>query len=151
MKNPDRGTSLFWLAVSIVVCIASLKLGVGTPRNPGMGFLPFCASALLGILSLALFLKACIMKGTAESLTFFAGKTWRRVPLILITLAVYIALLPFTGYLLGTFLFMGFVFRLAGFQKWRWVLVSSFMTTAVTYFVFSAWLGVRFPPGILGI
>jgi hypothetical protein len=101
--------------------------------------------------SLGLFLKVCIAKGTDESPALFAGKTWGKVPLILIALAIYIALLPFAGYLLGTFLFMSFVYRLAGFQRWRWVFVSSFVTTAVTYFVFSFWLGVRFPPGILGV
>lgn len=149
MKNLDRWTSLFWLVLSIVVCIASLSLGIGTSRSPGMGFLPFCASALLGTLSLGLFVKACIKKDAAWGQKLFVAKTWKKVPLVLIALGAYVVLLPLAGYLFGTFFFMIFVLRLAGLEKWRWVLVSSAVTTGVTYFVFSVWLGVQFPRGII--
>jgi hypothetical protein len=149
VNSQDRGTSLFWLVLSVVICIASVRLGIGTPQRPGMGFLPFCASALLGILSLILLISTFREKSTAGQVSLFAGKAWKKVILVLGALAVYVSLLPLLGYLPGTFLLMAFVYRLAGFEKWRWVLVSAFLTTIVTYYVFSVWLGCQFPMGFL--
>ena len=41
MKRNDQRSSLFWLLLSIAIVIESLRLGIGTPRNPGMGFMSF--------------------------------------------------------------------------------------------------------------
>ena len=57
MKSDDRRSSLFWLCFAMFFFVGSLKLGVGTPSVPGMGFISFGTSVLLGILSIALFLK----------------------------------------------------------------------------------------------
>lgn len=149
MNKEDQGTSLFWFVLSVIVCIASVRLGIGIPQRPGMGFLPFCASALLGILSLILLISTFRKKSATSRAPLFAGKAWKKVILTLGALAAYVGLLPLLGYLPGTFLLMVFVYRLAGFEKWRWVLVSAFLTTIVTYYVFSVWLGCQFPMGFL--
>jgi hypothetical protein len=149
MKNLDRGTSLFWLVLSILGCMESLRLGIGTPHNPGMGFMAFGASVVLGILSLILFLKASLKKEEPKIEPLFAGKLWKRVILIVIALLIYSKLMPFTGYLIGTFLLMGFIFWVARVGRWWWVLVSSSLTTSVTYYVFSVWLRCQFPSGFL--
>ncbi len=151
MKNPDRGTSLFWLGLAVFAFIESLGLGIGTPRNPGMGFLSGCASALLGLLSLGLFVKSTIGKGVAGEQAVAIGRGWIRLSLVTVSLVMYVVVLPYTGYLVGTFCLMAFTFRLAGFRKLRWVFFSSFVTAAVTYFVFSFWLNCQFPTGLLGI
>lgn len=150
MKNLDRGTSFFWLVLSILVCIESLRLGIGTPRNPGMGFMAFGASVLLGILSLTLFLKTMLKKEEVRTEPLFAGKLWKRVLVVVIALMIYAKILPLAGYLIGTFLLMSFVFWMARIKKWGWVLVSSFLTTVITYYVFSVWLNCQFPEGLFG-
>jgi hypothetical protein len=150
MNNLDRRTSLFWLVLAILVCIESLRLGIGTPRNPGMGFMAFCASVLLGILSSILFLKAILKREEAKGEPLFAGKLWKRVIFVLIALLIYTKLMPLTGYLIGTFLLMSFIFWVANVKKWWWVLTSSFLTTIITYYVFSVWLKCQFPTGFLG-
>ena len=63
IRTLDQTSSLFWLLVSISVFVESLRLGIGTPQNPGMGFMTFGASGILGILSLLLFLKASFKNG----------------------------------------------------------------------------------------
>lgn len=150
MNNLDRRTSLFWLVLAILVCIGSLRLGIGTPRNPGMGFMAFGASIVLGILSLILFLKAILKREEAKGEPLFAGKLWKRVIFVLIALLIYTKLMPLTGYLIGTFLLMSFIFWVANVKKWWWVLTSSFLTTIITYYVFSVWLKCQFPAGFLG-
>lgn len=150
MKNPDRGTSLFWLGLSVLVVVQSIRLGIGTPRSPGMGFFAFCASGLLGVLSAALFVRSTIATGSTRPKAAFAGKRWGRVIAVLVATSVYAAVLPVTGYLIGTFLLMVFIFLMTGLA-WKWILASSFFSTIVTYYVFSVWLGCQFPTGILGM
>jgi putative tricarboxylic transport membrane protein len=150
MKTHDRGTSLFWLALSIAILVESFRLGIGTLRNPGMGFMAFGASGLLGVLSLILFLQTYLGAEEAKSQPLFSGTLWKRVLFVLVTLAIYARLMPELGYVISTFLLMGFLFWIVRGQKWWWVLISSFLTTMATYYVFSKWLNCQFPEGILG-
>jgi hypothetical protein len=150
MKTSDLGSSLFWLVFSISVCVESLRLGIGTLHNPGMGFWAFGASGLLVILSLSLFFQAVLRKGEAEIHSIFSGLLWKRVILVLIALLVYAKLMPVVGYLISTFLLMSFLFWIVRGQKWWWVLVFSFLSTLITYLVFSVWLKGQYPEGLLG-
>jgi hypothetical protein len=150
MNIYDRGSSLFWLFFSVFVFIESLRLGVGTLRNPGMGFLAFGASGLLGILSLILLLQAICKKAEIRIQPIFAGILWIRVIFILVALLIYSQVLPFGGYLVTTFFLMGSLFWIVEQQKIGRSLILSFLTTLITYFVFSKWLNCQFPNGLLG-
>lgn len=150
MKTYDQWTSLFWLVLSVVVCIESLRLGIGTIRNPGMGFMPFGTSGLLGILSVCLFVQTIVRKDRSEIKSIFLGTLWKRVILVLIALLIYSRLLPLTGYLISTFLVMSFLFWIVKGQRWWWVVFSSILSTISTYYFFSKWLGCQFPEGPFG-
>lgn len=152
IETYDRETSLFWLVISISFCIESLRLGIGTFGNPGMGFMAFGASGLLGILSMTLFLLDSLKKEKAKIEPLFAGKLWKKVLLVLTATLIYARLMPMAGYLISTFILMSFLFWIVkGRQKWWWVLVLSFITTVITYYVFSKWLGCQFPEGLFGL
>jgi hypothetical protein len=151
MKPYDRGSSLFWLFLSILVLIESLRLGIGTPRNPGMGFMAFGASGLLGILSLTLFLRTFMKRGLSQAGSLFAGTLWKRVILVLIALLIYARLMPVAGYLISTFLLMSFLYWIVRGQRWWWVLASSFLTTFISYYLFSKLLNCQFPDGLFGL
>jgi len=150
MKTYDRGSSLFCLAFSLIVLIESLRLGTGTLQDPGMGFMAFGSSGLLGILSLVLFLQTVFKSEKSKTEPLFSGYLWKRVLFVLIALLIYAKLMPVVGYLIGTFLLMSLLFWIVRGQKWWWVLVSSFLTTFATYYVFSIWLNCQFPEGLLG-
>jgi hypothetical protein len=111
----------------------------------------FGASGLLGIFSLMLFLKTFLKKGEEKTEPLFAGTLWGRVIIILIALLIYAKVMPLAGYLVSTFLLMTFLYWLARGQRWWWVLVSSFLTTTLTYFVFSKCLNLQFPIGFFGL
>jgi len=150
MKTLDQTSSLFWLLVSVSVFIESLRLGIGTLHNPGMGFFTFGASGVLGILSLILFLQASLRKKEIKTAPFFAGPLWKRILLVLIVLILYSRLMPVLGYLISTFLLMTFLFLILERKKIVFVVVSSTLITIVTYIVFSKWLNCQFPDGLLG-
>jgi putative tricarboxylic transport membrane protein len=151
MKIYDYWSSLFWLMLSIAVCAESLRLGIGTLGNPGMGFMAFGTSALLGILSLVLLISAIFRNQKTKSTNLLFGRVlWKRIILVLISLVIYAKLMPLLGYLISTFLLMNFLFWIVRGQKWWWVLVSSFLTTLISYYLFSKWLSGQFPDGIFG-
>ena len=119
MKTLDSASSLFWLLVSIVTLRESYRLGIGSVHNPGTGFLTFWAAGILGILSLALFLKAFLKKEAATHEPLFAGKAWKRVLFVLAVLTIYAVLMPVLGYLISTFVLMTLLFWVLEKKKIR--------------------------------
>jgi hypothetical protein len=150
MKTLDRTSSLFWLLVSTSVFAESLRIGIGTVQNPGMGFVTFGASGILGILSLALFLQASFRKEDRPHKPFFAGTLWRRVLFVLLALAVYARVMPDLGYLISTFVLMSLLFWVLERGRTGLVLLYALLATLVTHLVFSKWLNCQFPHGLLG-
>jgi putative tricarboxylic transport membrane protein len=150
MKSDDRRSSIFWLCFATFFFVGSLKLGVGRANAPGMGFISFGASLLLGALSIVLFLKTVLKNRGAEIASNLSPISWRRVLLILISLLLYAVFLPVAGYLVATFLFMAFLFWVVRRPKLHWVLTLSCVTTFVTYYVFVKWLNCQFPTGLFG-
>jgi hypothetical protein len=148
MNTYDQASSLFWLCYSIFIVIESLRLGIGKLHAPGTAFMAFGASGLLGILSLILFLKSISKKEETQTQPLFTGLLWKKALSVLIALLIYSEILSVVGYLISTFLLMGFLFWVVERQKvWR-VLILSFLTTLITYYVFSKWLNCQFPEGL---
>jgi putative tricarboxylic transport membrane protein len=150
MRTHDQRSSIFWLLLSIVVCVESVRLGIGTLVSPGMGFLAFGASSLLAILSALLFLRASRQKRDVAQVCLFKGKSWGTVLWVFLTLVLYSVLLPKLGYLLSTFSLLGFFFLLLDRKRPFLAIVSSMLVTLVTYLFFFKLLYCQFPNGILG-
>ncbi len=146
----DRGSSLFWLLLSICVCIESLRIGIGTLHNPGTGFFAFCMSGVLGILALILFLQTFFKKREAKMEPLFSGTLWKRALLVLIALVIYPRFMDLLGYLISTFFLMTFLFWILERKKVWLVFVLSILTTGITYYVFSIALNCQFPSGLFG-
>lgn len=151
MKLYDQASSLFWLLASISVITESLRLGVGTLHNPGMGFMTFSASGILGILSLSLFVRASLQKEIVKREPLFSGGMWRRVFCVLLALTVYSSAMPVLGYLISTFVLMTVLFWVLEKKKPGLVFASALLSTLITYFVFSKWLNCQFPDGLFGL
>lgn len=150
MKTLDRTSSLFWLLVSILVFAESIRIGIGTVQNPGMGFMTFGASAILGVLSLALFFQASFREHSAEHKPLFVGTLWRRVLFVLLALTVYARVMPSLGYLISTFVLMSLLFWVLERKRVGFVLLYALLATLFTHLVFSKWLNCQFPHGLLG-
>ena len=149
MRVYDRASALFWLFFAVAVMFQSLRMGVGTLANPGMGFMAFGASGLLGILSLLLFLRAHYRKEkpVALSLPFFSGR-WKNVPLVLGVLILYSSLMPYLGYLISTFLLLTVLFWIMERASVLRPILLSACSTLLTYVIFSKWLNLQFPEGL---
>lgn len=151
MRNSDRISGLFWLAVSLFMCFKSFQVGVGTIRSPGAGFLPFWAGVILALLTVFLITKDLTHKeDSGQEIPIGRVGDWVRILLFFLFVCLYVFFLQRIGYLLSTF---GLMFCLLGMsEKTRWwirALFSLIISTA-TYLVFNSWLGVQLPAGILG-
>lgn len=148
-RRKDQLSSLFWFALAVIFCLASIRLSLGTLHQPGSGFFPFLGGSILGLLSLINFLKS--LKGeTSEAESPKPSIRWKN---ILVTLAILFSfpfLLEFMGFAFATFLFFVLLLRLIEPQRWAVVLGGSAGATGLLYIVLEFWLKIHFPEGFLG-
>lgn len=151
MNRRDLASSLVWLGLSIFVCGFSVDLSVGSFHSPGSGFLSFWSSAVLGVLSIALFIKQFIRTENEKFIAdLWKGVSWTKPLLATIFLLIYIVLFRELGYLITTLGLMFFLFWLGRLRLWI-CLVGAFLTVLCSYLLFDVVLKVGFPKGILGM
>jgi len=137
------------MIVSAVTIFLSLKFPFGNFANPGPGFLPLSVGILMFLLSLILFVQSFLRKEEGEKTGLVKGAT-PRVLLILASLIVYGVLLESLGFILMTFLLMGFLLLAIGSQRIILTLLISLFSSIGCYAVFQLWLEVQLPKGIFG-
>ena len=152
MNSRDLLAGLFWLAISVFVVTQSIKSDLGSLHSPGPGFLPFWSAVILGVLSIILTTTAILRKKwEGKFLDLWRGLDWDRVIWVLLALFLYPILMPITGYLITTFVFIGFMLCI-GVRSKPWIDVASALAiTVISYIVFYTLLDVKLPKGILGL
>ncbi|MFB3887834.1 MAG: tripartite tricarboxylate transporter TctB family protein [Thermodesulfobacteriota bacterium] len=137
-------SGFFFLGLSIFVLWESLRLGLGTPKVPGAGFLSFCVGLVLSVLSVVLIVRGWGVRDPLESHS-------PRVILALACLFAYSLLLDQIGFIVATFFLVGILFRLGEPRRWWALLGMSALVTFLAYLVFGILLHVYFPRSFLGI
>ena len=148
--------SFFLVGLSVIVCVASIKIGIGTLGNPGSGFMPFIAALFFGLLSLFQLGKLYLRKKSRlNTINIQTGEVGRddesknKIILVIVALSAYTVIMLKIGYLISTFFLMIFLLRIGSSTKWRFVFISSLVITLLSYLIFDRWLSCRFPAGIL--
>lgn len=143
-----------WFLLGIAICGASIKLKIGTLHTPGPGFIGFISGGALLLLGLSLIylsLTKRLKVGKDDKDTeIFKKLNWKRLLLVTVILWAYILSFKSLGFVPSTFLFF-FVLLLNGSperKKWFIPFVISGCTAVLSYFIFSAFLGVQLPIGI---
>lgn len=151
MNFRDPLSGLFWLAISIFVCVESIRVSLGTFHSPGPGFLPFWAGAVLGTFSILLLVTSILnKKGKGKLKEMWKGMAWKKVIWVLFSLFLYILLLPRLGYIITTFGLMTFMFCIIGRSK-LWIEITiALVTVLASYVIFCRWLTIQLPKGIFG-
>jgi len=154
MARNDQISSAVLIMLGLSISYLSIEIGLGNIRHPGPGSFPFCSGILLSSISLAIFIVATMRKILSKK-----GKEepprsairWRNVLSILLALAIYAWIFEKLGFSISSFLLMFFLFKGIEPQKLWVALVASLLTVFISYSLFSLWLGIQFPTGILGI
>jgi hypothetical protein len=147
----DQESSLVWFAFALYICIETArKLPLGTWSDPGPGFWPLGAGLILGGLAALDFLKSLTGKSSEEKVPWYPLYTWKRIAAVLLALLLYAATMDSLGFLLGTFLLLVFLFRVAEPQRWPIALGASALISLAAYGLFEKWLRTQLPTGIWG-
>jgi putative tricarboxylic transport membrane protein len=150
MKRYDQISSLIWLGFALYICTESLRLPLGSWRDPGPGFLPLASGVFLGVLSGVSFFQAR-MRATDESRGgWYSPERWKSLLLILAALFGYALVLDALGFLVSTFILLLVLFRFVEPQKWFVAIGGGVLASIICYAVFELWLKTQLPRGILG-
>ncbi|MFH1757887.1 MAG: tripartite tricarboxylate transporter TctB family protein [Pseudomonadota bacterium] len=139
-----------WFLFAVYICVESLRLPLGSWRDPGPGFLPLGSGIILGVLSLASYLRDRRSKSKEVREAFYFKERWKKLISVLLALFAYAVFLEILGFLLSTFLLLTFLFR--GIEPQRWIVAigGSALTSFISYAIFELWLKTQLPKGILG-
>jgi putative tricarboxylic transport membrane protein len=148
-REKDRMSSFFWILVAIGICYGSVRLDLGELHKPGPGFFSFLAGAILGVLSLIVFLQS-LKSAPGEERGPFWLNPQRRIKMVYLVLALilYAIGMNYIGFFFSTLLFLGFLLRSIDPQRWSVVIAVSILSTIISYAIFQYWLDVQLPTGI---
>jgi hypothetical protein len=150
MDKRDLISCAVWLVLSVFVFTASLRLGVGSLRSPGPGFIPFWASLCLAFFACILLGFNLAAKTQTQSLEKSAKDShWGMTLIVIASLTIYCLALEKLGYLLTTFGLMIVLFRLGKMKPWA-IIMGSLVTSLSSYGLFAHFLGTPLPRGIFG-
>lgn len=150
-RERDRMSTLFCLVAAIGICFGSIRLSLGSFRQPGPGFFSFLAGAILGILSFLVFLQSFKGLSGNERKAFWPNpKRTVKMIYVFIALILYAIGMEYLGFFFSTLLFLGFLLRGIDPQRWLVVLAVSIFSTILSYGIFQYWLDVQLPVGFLG-
>lgn len=149
--NNDQVSSAAWFAAGAWIAIASLGYGLGTLASPGSGFITFLAGLAMCLFSFIGAVEATLRqrRGTGWK-AVMEGARWEKVFIVLGSLVVYAALLPYLGFLICTALLIGFLLRAINPQPWGVVILGGILAALGAYGVFEVWLEAQLPKGGLG-
>jgi putative tricarboxylic transport membrane protein len=149
MKISDRWSSSLWLIFSILICIESYRLGIGSFHAPGTGFFPFWVGTVFGALSLLLLVLTFVREGKRVGIS--EKVRWGSIILVLASLFIYAVVLEKIGFVVSTLLFIGALLMIIERKKWLIVAIIAILSTLAFYIVFQVWLQSNLPKGILGL
>lgn len=126
---------------SLIYLFFANQLTFGTLTSPKSGFLPILAGALGLILTLALTSSQFRTKKTTKQ----PETDWTKFIFIIIGLLFYITMLTFIGYLVATFIFLLYLFKIADTPHWLLPLTVAACSALALYLLFDRLLVVTLP------
>ena len=150
MRSADRIAGGGLLALALAFSAAALKNHSYWGENgPGPGFLPFWLGLVMAVLATLLLVGALRSKDPGEA-WLPRGDGLRRLLLVIGLTAAFVALLNVLGMVLGTVLFLVALMRGLDRLPWLQTLAVALGVAGVNFMVFTFWLRVPFPIGVLG-
>lgn len=152
MRKTDQVCSVFWLILGGVISFQSYRLGLGSGKEPGPGFIPFWVGFLIVVLGVVLLVRSLLAQKHVDraSEPLKAGN-WIKVGVVTLSLIVYLAVMSALGYLLSTFLFLSFLLNISHRKGWPIRVIAAAFIAVSTFVAFRVWLDCPLPKGIFSI
>jgi putative tricarboxylic transport membrane protein len=146
-KGSDFWTGLFLMIFSAAVIREAVDLDLGTPVNPGSGFMIFGTAVVLEVLALLQFVKSLLALPQEEPAREKL-QLWR-VVFVVGANVLYIIALETVGFLLCTFLLLCFLFQIYEKGRWLTAIGGAALTSLLAYVLFSRLLQLNLPKGLI--
>lgn len=147
-RNMDVIPACVWIIVSILVIIASYKLGLGKLRTPGTGMFPFLVGTILMLVSLQLLVQCLIMgskKKKNRKINIWAEIHYKKIGMLVFVLFAYGLILEILGFIVTAFLCLFFLFKVMGSEKVIRAFLFASVTVVSAYVLFAIVLKVYMP------
>jgi len=142
--------NLFWILFSLVTCVESYRLKLGTINTPGPGFFPFGAGFIMLLLSLAALFQSIRKESDVEKKPRQEPFRWWNIVIILAVITAYAFSLEKVGFLITTFLFMCLLLKVVEPQTWKTAILGGLITAVAANLIFNVIFQAQIPSGVLG-
>ncbi len=153
MRRYDLISSLVFLVLGVVIAVSSLRMNVGSFRDPGSGLFPLITGILMCVIAGGIFIKSCVQSLSAARNPLGKDKRlWhnKSVSTVVIML-LYAITIEWLGFLTVTLVILFVLFKMVGDLSARASLGGAVLAAAAAYLVFKVWLNVQLPVGPLGL
>jgi putative tricarboxylic transport membrane protein len=152
MRWPYRVAALAVLALGAFVAVNALGLRYYTSIGPGPGFFPFWLGLALCLLAAAMFAGTFVGRQDPVKGPFFASAGgYLRLGAVLLCLLAATLLFNWLGFCLTMFAVHLFLLYVVGRNRLALSLVLALIGSFGVYYVFTHWLTVQLPAGLLGV
>ena len=144
---------MLWILIGGAISILSWRIGLGSFREPGPGFVALASGISLVVIGVIITLQDTFSKHTSDAGPG-SGRSLlqRQSPRLVYTLSLLVGyglLLETLGYIVTTSLLMFGLFYDRGSNRFFPSVLASVLTVGLTYLIFNTWLRVQLPRGIL--
>lgn len=148
MRRSLLVTSLLLVAFGIYFTAVAFELPYFTRITPGPGFFPRWVGGLFTLAAFLLFVNTLRTHPELDS-SWPDRRGWLNIVVTVAVLALAIMFLETLGYVLSMLLVMLVTIAVIGQHRFPTVLAVSLATSVGTYLLFSTWLRVPLPRGLL--
>jgi putative tricarboxylic transport membrane protein len=150
VRSADRIAGAALLALAVAFSAGALKhYGYWGENGPGSAFLPFWLGVVMAVLAATLLVGA-LRSSDPGSPWLPSGDGLRRLVLVIVATAAFVALLNVVGMTIGTVLFLVVLMRFLDRQPWPLTVAVALAVAGLNYLVFARWLHVPLPTGPFG-
>lgn len=143
----ERIINGFLLMLSIFYTICARGYSFGTPTAPKTGFLPQLVGYLAIVVSAYLFVLSLAGKGDSKDVRLQCD--FKRLGLLILSMALYILLFKPLGYLVSTVLLLVATMKIGKVKGCKVPIIVAVITAVFFYMVFKVFLSVPLPSGML--
>jgi putative tricarboxylic transport membrane protein len=148
----DRISGAFWFVFGVFVTLESYRMGLGTLRRPGPGFLFFWAGILMAILSLIVLARAWAERRRVAlpSKAIFGTIDFLKIALVSASVFLYAFFMERLGFIPVTLILLLFLLGAVERKGVAFTVLFSIAVTAAAYLIFEVLLHSQLPKGFLG-
>ena len=148
----DEASSVILLAFSVAIIYLSTKLGLGSLKFPGPGFITFWSGVILSILSMVVFLRSSTTtneKGRKKVAQLLKEAKWSKAMGVFLLLVLYVLVFAHLGFLICTAVLLTILLRAVDPVRWIVAIGVGVLTSFVSFVIFDLLLKVQLPHGVI--